>query len=166
MESEAESWDGNPETHASDGPRFGELNELIAAAAAVKAGIVGRDQFEKGERRKLNLGHTFAHAIEHISRDGEPVSHGEAVAMGIVLAAKLSEKIGMCAEGLADRVRNDFVNCGLQTSCPYTIARMAEAMGMDKKAEDGRVRFVLLRGIGDVDTCTLDVADVVKIMEK
>jgi 3-dehydroquinate synthetase len=71
-----------------------DLTPLIAAAARVKAGVVSRDQFENGERRKLNLGHTFAHAIESLSRKYEnAITHGEAVAMGILLAAELSEKL-------------------------------------------------------------------------
>lgn len=133
-----------------------ELTELIAAAAAVKAGVVSRDQFENGERRKLNLGHTFAHAIEWAAHsgektiDGNSVTHGEAVAMGIVLAAQLSEKKGLCKKGLAARIEEDFLSCGLPTESPYPLETLAAAMGKDKKAEGNKIHFVLIKAIGDV----------------
>ena len=130
------------------------LTELIAAAAAVKAGVVSRDQFESGERRKLNLGHTFAHAIEWAAHSGDKsvcdVTHGEAVAMGVVLAARLSEGMGLCAKGLAARIEEDFRSCGLPTESPFPLDTLAAAMKKDKKAEGGKVHFVLIRAIGDV----------------
>ncbi len=126
----------------------GELLELIHAAAAVKAGVVGRDQFEKGERRKLNLGHTFAHAIEKES--GYSISHGEAVAEGMVMAAALSDRLGLTGGGLAGRLKLDFAACGLPVDCPYGKDALAAAMEKDKKAENGIMHFVLMKSIGDV----------------
>ena len=91
------------------------LQTLIAAAAKVKAGIVSRDEQERGERRCLNLGHTFAHAIEHEARQaGLDVTHGEAVAVGILLAARLSEAMGLAPKGLAARLEADWTACGLR----------------------------------------------------
>ena len=170
-----------------------ELCELIAAAAAVKAGVVSRDQFEKGERRVLNLGHTFAHAIETLAQKegcgmlplnlSEPVTkvtHGEAVAMGIVLAAKLSEKlagsdVGLIARlnglfnepkpGLAAKLEADFQNGGLPVVCPYSMNEMADAMKKDKKVEGRKVHFVVPREIGKVDIVDLKVDEVVKLMK-
>ena len=132
--------------------------ELILAAAAVKAGIVSRDPFEAGERRKLNLGHTFAHAIEHEARlREEDITHGEAVAMGIILAARLSDRLGVSA-GLEARLSADFAVVGLPTACPYPLAALAEAMDKDKKAESGLVHFVLPERIGSVVIRDLPVA--------
>ena len=89
MCSDEQKWKVAMENHAGL-----DLPPLIAAAARVKAGVVSRDQFEKGERRKLNLGHTFAHAIETLAqKTGMDVTHGEAVAMGLVLAARLAERL-------------------------------------------------------------------------
>ena len=123
------------------------LQDLVFAAAAVKASIVGRDPYEKGERVKLNLGHTFAHAIEHEARlRGDDITHGEAVAMGIILSARLSNP------ALASRLEDDFRRAGLRTECPYPLDALRPAMFFDKKAEGGKVRFVLLRDIGDVVT--------------
>ncbi len=124
------------------------LLELIHAAAAVKAGIVGRDQFEKGERRKLNLGHTFAHAIEKESAYG--VSHGEAVSIGMAMAAELSDRLGITDGNLAERLRADLESCGLPVRCPVERTKLAAAMEKDKKAENGIMHFVLMKGIGDV----------------
>lgn len=154
-----------------------EIEELAAAAARIKAGIVERDEFECGERRKLNLGHTFAHAIESVSMSGRygaesGISHGEAVAMGMIMAAKASERhynlapensmrsddiagqkdTATSEEGKSLRARlvRDFSRCGLPTECPFPPESLSGAMKKDKKAENGIVHFVLIRAIGDV----------------
>ena len=133
--------------------------ELILAAAAVKAGIVSRDPYEAGERRKLNLGHTFAHAIEHEARlREEDITHGEAVAMGMVLAAGLSDRLGV-SDGLEARLKADFAAVGLPTQCPYPLETLAGAMDKDKKAEGSLVHFVLPERIGSVVIRDLTVAE-------
>ena len=125
------------------------MGELVLRAAAIKAAIVQRDPFEKGERAKLNLGHTFAHAIEHEARvKGDDITHGEAVAIGIIMAAEMAEREGVAEKGLAARLRADFQSLGLPTECPYT--GLEEAMKKDKKAEDGRVKYVLPVAAGNV----------------
>lgn len=151
----------------------GELLKLISEAAKVKAGVVSRDQYERGERRKLNLGHTFAHAIETLSqRHSMDVTHGEAVAMGIVLAAELSEKYAMadeswrevCDFGLHTRFVDDFLAVGLPVNCQFRIEDMAEAMKKDKKAEGGIVHFVLPASVGDVRTVDMTVDEVIGLL--
>lgn len=129
-----------------------ELLELVRAAASVKAGIVTRDQFETGERRKLNLGHTFAHAIEKNARmAGDDITHGEAVSMGMVMAAELSVKIGLARNGFPEALYTDFRSAGLPVDCPYPVSELAEAMSKDKKAENGTIHFVLLSSQGHVE---------------
>ena len=136
--------------------RRGDLQQLISAAAAVKAGVVSRDQFESGERRKLNLGHTFAHAIEWKAREsGSDITHGEAVAIGIIQAAKLTDR------ALAARLCEDFSKAGLPTALPFPPESLAEAMLKDKKSEGGKVHFVLIRSIGDVYTEDLTVPEAI-----
>ena len=131
-----------------------ELQQLIAAAAAVKAGVVSRDQFENGERRKLNLGHTFAHAIEWKARQsGSDITHGEAVAIGMIQAAKLTDA------ALAAKLKADFTKAGLPTELPFPLEDLTAAMLKDKKAEGGKVHFVLIRAIGDVYIEDMTVAD-------
>ena len=150
----------------------GELVKLIYEAAKVKAGVVSRDQFESGERRKLNLGHTFAHAIETLAqRRGNDVTHGEAVAMGMMLAAELSGKRAMwdeqwreiCDFQLYQRFEDDFLAVGLPINCNYRIEDMAEIMCKDKKAEGAKVHFVLPADIGDVRIVDMSVEEVVKL---
>ena len=131
------------------------LEELIAAAGAIKTGIVERDFREGGERRKLNLGHTFAHAIECLS-EGR-ISHGEAVAMGIVMAAELAVKEGVAEIALPEMLRKDFNRCGLQTQCPYTTDQLKPLMSKDKKSDAGTIAFVLPCRIGEVTILDLTI---------
>jgi 3-dehydroquinate synthase len=131
-------------------------DELIFRAASIKADIVCRDPLEHGERAVLNLGHTFGHAIEHCSK-GE-IAHGEAVGMGIILAARLSEGLGLAQKGLAAGLEKDFQRVGLETACPYGIDELAAAMKKDKK--DGKL--VLLKGIGQPVITTVKEDDLRK----
>ena len=145
--------------------RLTELTPLIAAAARVKAGVVSRDQFESGERMKLNLGHTFGHAIEALAhKKHNDIDHGHAVALGMVYAAQLAEKLEMAAPGFAAAIEHDLDACLLLIINPYSIHDMAEAMRKDKKAENGKVHFVLPRAIGDVVMHDLTVDEVVGLM--
>ena len=135
---------------AKSAPNTPGLQKLIEAAAAIKAGIVARDPQEHGERAKLNLGHSFGHAIEHLAQQwGDDIHHGEAVAMGIVLAARLSERRNLAPVGLANKLRADFEAIGLPVQCPYPLQALGEAMRNDKKAAGGKVKFILLKGPGD-----------------
>ena len=129
-----------------------ELPVLIQAAAGIKQAIVEKDEFESGLRRKLNLGHTWGHALEWWQKEapGRPVfSHGEAVAIGMVQAALFSEKLGLAEEpGLSSRMAEDLRKCGLPTELPCPERELLPAMLKDKKAEGGQVRLVLPVKIG------------------
>ena len=144
-----------------DGPAYAALvsslksaqfEDDIRRAAAIKAQIVTEDPEEHGVRAKLNLGHTFGHAIEHEARlHGADITHGEAVAMGILLAAELSERLGVAQKGLTAQLKADFTAVGLPTESPYPVEDLVEALRKDKKAvTGGKVKFVLLRAPGDV----------------
>lgn len=137
----------------------GITNDLIFRAASIKADIVCRDPLEHCERAVLNLGHTFGHAIEHCSEGA--IAHGEAVGMGIILAARLSEGLGLAPKGLAAGLKADFDAVGLRTDCPYGIDELAAAMKKDKK--DGR--FILLKGIGQPVITTVKEDDLRKYTE-
>ena len=152
-----------------------ELGSLVAAAARVKAGVVSRDQFERGERRKLNLGHTFAHAIETLAQrdggerfNGDGVTHGEAVAMGMVLAARLADRYFRNDRNdptaLEGQMSNDLWDSNVPCYCPYSIEEMADVMKKDKKAEGGKVHFVLPKAVGDVEVVDLTVEEVCRLM--
>ena len=138
----------------------------IRRAAAIKAQIVENDPFEQGERAKLNLGHTFGHAIEHEAREaGMDITHGEAVAIGIIMAARVSEALGLAEKGLAQALKTDFERIGLPTESPFAVEKLAAAMEKDKKAGGGKVTFVLPVRVGEVVLKPLTVADAIAPLE-
>jgi 3-dehydroquinate synthase len=124
------------------------LEHAIRRACEIKAAIVAEDEREKGRRTLLNLGHSFGHAIEAGAGYGS-VLHGEAVAIGLVLAAEFSARVGRLPEPDARRVRELIAAAGLPLDPPRLgSARMLELMQMDKKVAGGRLRLVLLDAIG------------------
>jgi len=127
----------------------GALSEAIAHCCAQKAGIVARDETEQGERALLNFGHTFGHALEVVAGYGT-LLHGEAVAIGMCLAATLSAKLGRSLAADATRLRNLLERCGLPTFAPPAAepGAVLAAMMLDKKNLGGRLRLILWRGIG------------------
>jgi len=130
--------------------------DLVLKAAAIKAAIVERDPYEAGERAKLNLGHTFAHAIEHEARmRGDDIIHGEAVSIGIIMAAEMAEREGLSENGIAARLKADFKCLGLPTDCPYGNLSFAN----DKKAAGGKVTFILPVKPGEVIMKAYDLHD-------
>lgn len=145
----------------------------IAAAVTGKARIVEEDEREtSGRRALLNLGHTFGHALEAETGYSDRLLHGEAVALGCVLAFGFSAKRGLCAAEDAERVRGHFDFVGL----PTTLAslglagsgdRLAAHMARDKKREGGRTAFILARGIGQafVDK-QVNIADVADFLDR
>lgn len=127
-----------------------EIRDWLARAIRVKVDIVTRDPFENGERAKLNLGHTFAHALEYVSR--YRMRHGEAVAIGLVAAARLATRLGLGDVTLGARIENLLRTIGLPTRVPRAMSATAlcDTMTRDKKRVGTRVRFVLPRALGDV----------------
>ena len=139
----------------------GVTQDLITRAAQIKADIVAQDPEERGIRARLNLGHTFGHAIEHEAQErGEDIHHGEAVAMGILLAARLSERIGLARKGLEKKLKEDFESLGLPTECPYPLENLEAAMALDKKAAGGCVKWILLEAPGRVVIKEMSVKEV------
>ncbi len=131
------------------------LAEAIARSCAHKAAITERDPFEHGERALLNFGHTFGHAIEAeqaaaAGSYGEGLNHGEAVAVGMVLAARLSTQLGMAGDADAQRLQALLERFGLPTRIPAGLdpAALLARMRLDKKAASDGLRFVLWDGAG------------------
>jgi 3-dehydroquinate synthetase len=121
--------------------------ELVRRAVQVKVDVVQKDPYEQNIRAHLNLGHTFAHAIERVSN--YQWLHGEAVGVGLVAAARLSVALGMCDARLSELVEQIVAKVGLLTRLNGMAPEAVyNAMGTDKKWQSGRNRFVLLRGIG------------------
>jgi 3-dehydroquinate synthase len=125
------------------------LTQLVARAIQVKRDVVQADPYElTGQRALLNLGHTFGHAIEQVSQYA--ISHGYAVGMGLVCAAHLSARLGYAPPELQTDIEGWLQAAQLPTRLPAALPPEAlwQAMGSDKKRAEGRVRFVLLRGVG------------------
>jgi 3-dehydroquinate synthase len=137
-------WDAWPQQ-----PPLDVLQELVAQAIQVKIQIVQEDPFDEGRRALLNLGHTFAHAIEHAS--DHTISHGEAVAMGVVAAANLSTRLGHCGGDLQATVETILTDADLPCRIPAAAQpdRILRAMQHDKKKRGARLHLILLRDIGD-----------------
>jgi 3-dehydroquinate synthase len=128
------------------------LAEAIAVSCRQKAGVVARDERELGERALLNFGHTFGHAIEAVAGYGEAL-HGEAVAIGMVLAADLSARLGRAAAADSKRLAALLTRFGLPIVTPPEVGTDAllTRMRLDKKNVSGRLRLVLWKGIGEAE---------------
>ena len=128
------------------------LAHAIETSCRAKAGIVARDETEQGERALLNFGHTFGHALETATDYGALV-HGEAIAIGMVLAARLSARLGRAGGGDTQRLASLLQRCGLPTVMPVGIdpQRLLDLMRLDKKNVSGRLRLILWRGIGQAE---------------
>src|SRR5690606_24449203 len=124
------------------------LAYAIGRSCALKAEIVALDERESGLRAVLNFGHTFGHAIETGTGYGTWL-HGEAVGVGMMMAARLSRMLGMLDDAAVDRIAAILGEAGLRREPPALgQERYLELMGHDKKVRDGRIRFVLLERIG------------------
>lgn len=130
----------------------------IATGVTAKAAIVTQDERESsGRRALLNLGHTFGHALEAEAGFSDHLLHGEAVAIGMVLAFALSAERGLCPAADVARVRSHLEAVGLPTGFDADPSALVRHMRQDKKAADGRVPFILARGVGAAFVCE-DVA--------
>ncbi|OIO69859.1 MAG: 3-dehydroquinate synthase [Zetaproteobacteria bacterium CG_4_9_14_3_um_filter_49_83] len=125
------------------------ISQVIFESCRFKAEIVMQDETEQGARALLNLGHTFGHAIESLTHYRQYL-HGEAVAIGMLMAARLSEQLGYAASGIENEVKKSIEALGLPTEPPcFTAEQWLDAMGHDKKNIGSRIRYILLKKIGD-----------------
>ncbi|MDB6181530.1 3-dehydroquinate synthase [Paracoccus fistulariae] len=141
-----------------NGPRLRDdmalRQQAVKHSVAMKAGIVTRDETEQGERALLNLGHTFGHALEAATGYSDRLLHGEGVAIGCALAFDLSARMGLCSQEAPSRVLAHLRQMGMPAALRDIPGELPDdealitLMGQDKKVVDGRLRFVLARGIG------------------
>ncbi len=152
-----------------NGPRVlaGEpdaLRHAVMSSCQAKANIVSSDEREKGCRALLNFGHTFGHSFEAECGYSSTLLHGEAVAIGSVMALAMSERLGHCAPGCAARLREHFKATGLPHDLSgvaqpsWSAEKLLDHMRLDKKVENSRMTFILARAIGDA-FITNDIAD-------
>ncbi|WP_185804640.1 3-dehydroquinate synthase [Pontivivens nitratireducens] len=127
----------------------------VRRSCEMKAGIVARDEEERGERALLNLGHTFGHALEAATGYSDRLLHGEGVAIGCALAFQLSARLGLCAQEDPSRVAAHLRAMGMKTTLSDIPGDLPDADGLidlmaqDKKVRDGQVTFILARAIGE-----------------
>lgn len=154
----------------------GMPGRIVRRCIGIKSAIVEADRTEKGERMKLNLGHTLGHAVESICLNaGRPVTHGVAVAAGIIAAAGISLRKGVLAEDVAGRIVRDFKSLGYRdvweilancTDVPEEemAAKLSDFVLNDKKRKEDFINFVLIRGLGSVETAALGVNELQEII--
>lgn len=136
--------DSRPMSH--DRP---ELHQMVESAVEVKRDVVQEDPFEHGRRAQLNLGHTFGHAIENVSKF--EVRHGEAVAMGVMVAGRVAAALGHCDDVLPNRIESTLSLHSLPVRIPadLDVDEIIETMKSDKKKAQGVIRYILPRALGD-----------------
>jgi 3-dehydroquinate synthase len=131
------------------------LTHAVETSVKAKAGIVGRDETEQGERALLNLGHTFGHAFEAWCGYSDRLLHGEAIAIGMSIAFRFSAALGYCTEAAADRASAHFRAAGLPTRIAEIpgdkpdIEALMKLMAQDKKVRHGKLTFILVRDVGE-----------------
>lgn len=134
----------------------GAVSYAIEESAKAKAALVIADEKEHGRRALLNLGHTFGHVLEAAAGYDGRLLHGEAVAMGIVMAFDLSSRIGLCTREEYERVEQHFISVGLPTRASFITpqidtdaATLTQMMYSDKKVKRGKINFILVKRIGE-----------------
>jgi len=139
--------------------------DVIALNCEIKSEIVARDEREAGERMLLNFGHTFGHAIEKLCGFGR-YSHGEAVAIGMRIAAAVGEEMGLTERGCADELTQLMDMYGLGSACPVPLTELLPHLEADKKSVDKGVTLALLREIGDAFTYKIEFRALTGILNK
>ncbi|MDR3279707.1 MAG: 3-dehydroquinate synthase [Synergistaceae bacterium] len=142
----------------------GSLSGVIRECCRIKSGIVERDERDFGERILLNFGHTFGHAVE--KRFGfERYRHGEAVAYGMAMAARVGERMGVTEIGTSDALKRLLSIHGLDTVLPCDPSELLPMLAADKKSAEGGVRMVFLRRIGEAFTRRVEFSELGKLMK-
>ena len=141
-----------------------EIEEIIARCVRHKAEIVEADEFDLGTRQLLNLGHTVGHAIEACSE--MRISHGSAVAIGMVIVTRAAISLGLCPEEDLPSLISLLKKLGLPTECPYSADELASVASADKKRAGSKITFVLPFGIGDSRLYPISVDELSSLIEK
>ena len=139
-----------------DGLTF-DRERVIAACVSHKRDIVTADEFDRGQRNLLNLGHTFGHAAETLS--DFTVSHGKAVAIGTAIAARAAVECRFCDQGTATRIMWLLEKCGLPIFTHHSAAELTEAALSDKKRSRDTINLVLPRRIGECALCPTPISE-------
>ncbi len=139
------------------------LEDIIARCCQIKSGIVARDEFDLKERMLLNFGHTFGHAIEQKGGYKEYI-HGEAVAMGMVIAAEIGEAMGLTCSGTANALKRVLEKYALPAVSPYNLNELLPALFLDKKNTANYFNLILLKKIGQSFIYSIKTAEIQKLI--
>jgi len=131
------------------------MKRLVLDSIRIKSAVVNRDEREQGERRILNFGHTVGHIIEEHST----FSHGEAISVGMVTAAKISQQLGLLSEEAVQRIINLLEKLGLPVHSPIPATDIVKTLSMDKKREGDNLHFIVLNAIGHADIKSISISD-------
>lgn len=143
------------------------LERIIKECARLKMEIVRKDEKDRGERMVLNLGHTFGHALENWAAENRKnILHGEAVAAGIVLSAKVCAALDLCPKNLAGELAEDFKAVGLPSSFGVRVSQIFKAIEQDKKASSDTVTLILPIEPGNVVRYIIPVGDLRKLCSR
>lgn len=137
--------------------------QMVRRNVEIKAAVVGEDEFERGKRKILNFGHTLGHAVEKCS--GYAVSHGHAVAIGMVLASRAAERLGYSPKGILEAVLSANEKYGLPSACAYNAQQLFDAAAGDKKRDGGSIDLVVLEKIGKAKTVRVDMKELRDFVE-
>ena len=137
------------------------IEKLVYDSINIKSTVVKKDEKEKGERRKLNFGHTFGHAIEKTT--GMP--HGESISIGMIAAAELSVKRHTLSYKEAERIKRLLQNFSLPVKFPVNKERLKDALRKDKKRKDNNIQFVLLKKIGNAFVKEIEIKELEKVID-
>ncbi len=138
---------------------------MIETCCGIKRDIVQRDERDTGERALLNFGHTLGHAVETLGGYSH-FNHGQAVAIGMVLAAKLGRQMGRTPPGLPETLENTLKQWNLPAECPYSLREMTPQLALDKKRRGAGVQMILLEDIGRAVVADVPLDELENLLEK
>lgn len=141
-----------------------DIEEVIAACISIKRDVVVNDEFDTGLRQLLNFGHTIGHAIEKCS--AFKITHGHAVAIGMVIISRAAEKCGLCGKGISAAIEKTLKKCGLPTSCSYSAEELYSVTLSDKKRAGNSVTLVVPEKIGSCVLHKVTTEELLKYIEK
>lgn len=136
--------------------------EIVAKCIAMKGEIVSEDEFDRGTRELLNLGHTFGHAVELLSH--YEVSHGHAVAIGMSMAGEASARLGLCSGECSAEITSALARLGFSLDCPYGREELFRAMLQDKKRKSNTIDLILPYAVGDCRICPMSLDELKEVL--
>lgn len=140
-----------------------DLEWILERCVRIKTTVVAADERDSGERMLLNFGHTVGHAIEKVTGFTQ-MTHGEAVAIGMMVAVGIGEKLGKTPAGTSERLRLVLLHQQLPTECPCSVDDLMDAIQSDKKRLAGKLYFILLNKVGEAVLNPMDPADLRKLL--